>query len=60
MWSRLAIAGLGSNRAIAVSTRSSTPRATTSTLVYQIDRDFTRLLWIGKDRTVESFEQFFT
>jgi transposase len=30
------------------------------TLVYQIDRDFTRLLWIGKDRTVESFEQFFT
>jgi transposase len=30
------------------------------TLVYQIDQDFTRLLWIGKDRTVESFEQFFT
>jgi transposase len=29
------------------------------TLVYQIDQDFTRLLWIGKDRTVESFEQFF-
>jgi transposase len=29
------------------------------TLVYQIDQDFTRLLWIGKDRTVKSFEQFF-
>src|SRR2546430_1395176 len=30
------------------------------TLVYQIDQGCTRLLWIGKDRTVESFEQFFT
>jgi hypothetical protein len=30
------------------------------TLVYQIEQDCTRLLWIGKDRTVESFEQFFT
>jgi hypothetical protein len=30
------------------------------TLVYQIEQDFIRLLWIGKDRTVESFEQFFT
>jgi transposase len=29
------------------------------TLVYQIDQGATRLLWIGKDRTVESFTQFF-
>jgi transposase len=29
------------------------------TLVYQIEEDCTRLLWIGKDRTVESFEHFF-
>lgn len=29
------------------------------TLVYQIEDGCTRLLWIGKDRTVESFEQFF-
>jgi len=29
------------------------------TLVYQID-DLTRLLWIGQERTVKSFEQFFT
>lgn len=30
------------------------------TLVYQIEQGCIRLLWIGKDRTVESFEQFFT
>ena len=30
------------------------------TLVYQIDLGCTRLLWIGKERTVETFEQFFT
>jgi len=29
------------------------------TLVYQIDAGCTRLLWIGKERTVETFEQFF-
>jgi len=29
------------------------------TLVYQIDQGATRLLWIGKDRTVASFTQFF-
>lgn len=29
------------------------------TLVYQIDGHCTRLLWIGKERTVASFEQFF-
>jgi transposase len=30
------------------------------TLVYQIEQQCTRLLWIGRERTVESFEQFFT
>jgi len=29
------------------------------TLVYQIDVGCTRLLWIGKERTVETFEKFF-
>ena len=29
------------------------------TLVYQIEEDCIRLLWIGKDRTVESFTSFF-
>ena len=29
------------------------------TLVYQIDPNCTRLLWIGKDRTVKTFLQFF-
>ena len=31
-----------------------------STLVYQIEADCTRLLWVGKERTMRSFEQFFT
>src|ERR1700730_10491359 len=30
------------------------------TLVYKIDLGVTRLLWIGKERTVESFQGFFT
>ena len=30
------------------------------TLVYQIDLGITRLLWIGKERTIESFQGFFT
>jgi transposase len=30
------------------------------TLVYQIDAGCQRLLWIGKERTTASFEQFFT
>jgi len=30
------------------------------TLVYQIDLGVTRLLWVGKERTVESFQGFFT
>jgi hypothetical protein len=30
------------------------------TLIYQIDHGFTRLLWVGKERTLESFQGFFT
>jgi transposase len=30
------------------------------TLVYQIDLDVMRLLWVGKERTIESFQGFFT
>ncbi len=30
------------------------------TLVYQIDQGLVRLLWIGKERTIESFQGFFT
>jgi transposase len=30
------------------------------TLVYQIEDEYRRLLWIGRERTVESFEGFFT
>src|SRR5881396_594261 len=30
------------------------------TLAYQIDLGITRLLWVGKERTVESFQGFFT
>jgi len=30
------------------------------TLVYQIEQDCTRLLWVGKERTIASFEPFFT
>ncbi len=29
-------------------------------LVYQIDLGMTRLLWIGKERTIQSFPGFFT
>jgi transposase len=29
------------------------------TLVYQIDLGVTRLLWVGKERTIESFQGFF-
>ena len=29
------------------------------TLVYQIDLDVTRLLWVGRERTIESFREFF-
>jgi hypothetical protein len=30
------------------------------TLVYQIDLGVTRLLWVGRERTIESFQGFFT
>src|SRR4029434_496718 len=30
------------------------------TLVYQIDIGSTRLLWVGRERTIESFHGFFT
>ena len=30
------------------------------TLVYQIEQGITRLLWVGKERTIESFQGFFT
>src|SRR5260370_19464582 len=30
------------------------------TLAYQIDIGITRLLWVGKERTIESFQGFFT
>jgi transposase len=30
------------------------------TLVYQIDQGLPRLLWVGKERTIESFQGFFT
>ena len=30
------------------------------TLVYQIEADCIRLLWVGKERTTQSFENFFT
>jgi transposase len=30
------------------------------TLVYQIDHDVTRLLWVGRERTIGSFQGFFT
>jgi len=29
------------------------------TLVYQIDLGLTRLLWVGRERTIESFQEFF-
>jgi transposase len=30
------------------------------TLVYQIDQGLIRLLWVGRERTIESFQAFFT
>ena len=43
------------------STRSTSARAAELlTLVYQIEADCVRLLWVGKDRTKQSFEGFFT
>jgi len=30
------------------------------TRIYQIDLGFTRVLWVGKERTIGSFQGFFT
>ena len=40
--------------------RSASMRHKYLTLVYQIDLDVTRLLWVGRERTIESFRGFFT
>jgi transposase len=51
---------LGPIQAIGVDEIQYAKGHTCLTLVYQIDQGCTRLLWIGRGRTVESFEQFFT
>jgi transposase len=51
---------LGSVRAIGIDEIHIGKSQKFLTLVYQIDSDCTRLLWVGKDRTVKSFEKFFT
>jgi transposase len=41
--------------------KSNTPKViNTCRLVYQIDPGLTRLVWVGKERTLESFQGFFT
>ena len=55
-----AATGLGPIQAIGVDEIQYAKGHKYLTLVYQIEKDCTRLLWIGKDRTIESFEQFFT
>ncbi len=51
---------LGSIRAIGVDEIQSGRGHSYLTLVYQIEADCVRLLWVGKERTKQSFEQFFT
>ena len=51
---------LGAIRALGVDEVHSSKGSNFLTLVYQIDAGCTRLLWIGKDRTVKTFEEFFT
>lgn len=51
---------LGPIRAIGVDEIQYGHGHTYLTLVYQIESDCVRLLWVGKDRTIESFEKFFT
>jgi transposase len=55
----LAHRDLGQIRAIGVDEIQYSKGHKYLTLVYQIEDGCTKLLWIGKDRTVESFEQFF-
>jgi transposase len=40
--------------------RTLAPIRAIGVLVYQIDQGITRLLWVGKERTIESFQGFFT
>ena len=51
---------LGTLRAIGVDEIQYGRGHTYLTLVYQIEAGCVRLLWVGKDRTLESFEKFFT
>ena len=51
---------LGSIRAIGVDEIQYAKGHKYLTLVYQIDHGFTRLLWVGKERTIQSFQGFFT
>jgi transposase len=51
---------LGPIRAIGVDEIQYGRGHTYLTLVYQIETGCVRLLWVGKDRTIESFEKFFT
>ena len=51
---------LGAIRAIGVDEIHHSKGSKFLTLVYQVDAGCTRLLWIGKDRTVKTFEEFFT
>lgn len=50
---------LGAIRAIGVDEVQYSKGHKYLTLVYQIDANRTRLLWVGKERTVATFEQFF-
>ncbi len=51
---------LGAIRAIGVDEIQYGRGHTYLTLVYQIEAGCVRLLWVGKERTAESFEKFFT
>jgi len=51
---------LGPIRAIGVDEIQYGRGHTYLTLVYQIEAGCVRLLWVGKERTLESFEKFFT
>lgn len=51
---------LGAIRAIGVDEIQYGRGHTYLTLVYQIESGCVRLLWVGKERTAESFEKFFT
>src|ERR1035438_1924512 len=51
---------LGAIRAIGVDEMQRGKGHKYLTLVYQIDLGCTRLLWMGKERTVKTFQEFFT